>query len=206
MWISLLPCSWIFCQQSSAEIVIEDRPFLRVDDRVFFEKRVLTELPKLQILKCYFEDSYLLSMAKILPERYSEALVTLKTWPKMRGLESDIFNLVMIYKMERHLRDTGMNRLDHSEKSRILAGRPRPLKECGMKKGLALTEFQQDVIAMEFSLRDRFSLSTGSPTQKVLPFTGVSESDRLASSEKFLKQFIANVYSQYGHYIFTYAP
>ncbi|MBI2522092.1 MAG: hypothetical protein HYV97_16865 [Bdellovibrio sp.] len=193
--------------QVQAEIVLEDRAFVRIGDQVFFEKRFLSEIPKLQIIRCYFEHSYLLSMDQILPERYTESLSTIKNWPRMRGVERDVFNLLIINKLDRHFRETGIYHIDRAERTRLLNNKPQLSKDCLRKiKTTPLSEFQQNLIAMEYSLRDRFSLGQLPSIQKPSAGTGAGENEQLASAEKFMRQYIANIYFQYGHFIFHYAP
>ncbi len=192
-----------------AEVVLEDRAFLRIGEQVFFEKRFLSEIPKIQILKCYFEDSYLLSMEQILPDKYAEVVSKIKNWPKMRDLEREVFNLMIINKIERHFRETGMQHMDRTERASLLKSKPKLSKDCLRKnkiKGGPLSEFQQNIIAMEFALRDRFSLAQWSSIQKTSQGPEGAEIEKRATAEKFMKQYLANVYSQYGHFIFHYAP
>jgi len=199
---SFLVFQVLFLSYVQAETILEDRAFLRIGDQVFFEKRFLSDLSKLQVIRCYFENSYLLSMEQILPEKFTEALGTIKNWPRMRGLERDVFNLIVINKIDKHFRETGMNHMDRAERSRLLNNKPQLSKDCLRKiKATPLNEFQQNIVAMEFSLRDRFSLGPRPLEQKATPGNASAE-----SAEKFMRQYIANVYFQYGHFIFYYAP
>ena len=101
-----------------AEVVLEDRAPTNWRTGLF-EKRFLSEIPKIQILKCYFEDSYLLSMEQILPDKYAEVVSKIKIGPKMRDLEREVFNLMIINKIERHFRETGMQHMDRTERASL---------------------------------------------------------------------------------------